>query len=141
VEEAVERLRNGAAHAATHRARTDDPPVAFLFPGQGAQYVDAARDLYGREDVFTTEVDRCAALLRTELGRDLRELLFPPAAEAARAAEELTHTAWTQPALFVLEYALARQWMQWGVHPRALIGHSVGEYVAACLAGVFDLDD
>ncbi|MGE3267194.1 MAG: SDR family NAD(P)-dependent oxidoreductase [Chloroflexota bacterium] len=116
-------------------------PVAFLFPGQGAQYVDMARDLYAAEPIFRTELDRCADGLWPHLGLDLRELLFPEPAQAEGAAELLRRTEFTQPALFAVEYALARLWMSWGMEPRAMLGHSIGEYVAACLADVFCLDD
>ena len=115
-------------------------PVAFLFPGQGAQYVDMARGLYGHEPVFAAELDRCVDLFTGYLGEDLRALLFPPPGRAD-AAGRLAQTAITQPALFAVEYALARLWGAWGVAPRAMLGHSIGEYVAACLAGVFDLAD
>ncbi|WP_406096522.1 SDR family NAD(P)-dependent oxidoreductase [Kitasatospora purpeofusca] len=115
--------------------------VAFLFPGQGTQYVDMARGLYRREPVFTAELDRCAELFAAELGEDPRALLFPAPGAAGAAAERLTRTEYAQPALFLVEYALAQQWTAWGVRPDAMVGHSVGEYVAACLAGVFELAD
>jgi acyl transferase domain-containing protein len=117
-----------------------DRPVFFLFPGQGAQYPGMAHGLYEAEPVFREEVDRCSEYLRPRLGLDLRQVLFTPAGEAG-AAEQLRQTRLTQPALFVIEHALARLWRQWGVQPAALCGHSIGEYVAACLAGVFSLED
>jgi len=123
---------------------TEDPrdrPIVFLCSGQGAQYVNMARGLYDDEAVFRKEVDHSAELLRPLLGCDLRQVLFPAAGEEAEATEQLGRTRLTQPALFVVEYALARLWMAWGVVPRAMIGHSIGEYVAACLAGVFSLQD
>ena len=92
------------------------------------------------EACFRTEVDECSEILRPHLGLDLRTILFPSAADMAAAQEQLTQTAFTQPALFVVEYALARLWLSWGVEPVAMIGHSLGEYVAACLAGVFSRD-
>lgn len=116
-------------------------PVAFMFPGQGSQYVNAAVELYRSEQVFRREVDRCSQLLRPYLDCPLQELLFAPPEHAAEAAGKLQQTALAQPALFVIEYALARLFMEWGVQPQAMIGHSVGEYVAACLAGVFSLED
>jgi acyl transferase domain-containing protein len=115
-------------------------PVVFLFPGQGAQHVGMARGLYESEPVFQHELDACAEGLRASLGRDLRELLYPPQARE-ELARELAQTALTQPALFAVEYALAKLWMSWGVAPAAMLGHSVGELVAACLAGVFALPD
>jgi phthiocerol/phenolphthiocerol synthesis type-I polyketide synthase E len=116
-------------------------PVMFLFSGQGAQYVDMGRQLYETEPGFRADVDACAEKLKPHLGLDLRTVLYPPAAQKEAATERLKQTALTQPALFVIEYALARRWMAWGVKPRAMLGHSIGEYVAACLAGVFSLDD
>ncbi|HEV2845928.1 MAG TPA: acyltransferase domain-containing protein, partial [Thermoanaerobaculia bacterium] len=118
-------------------------PVVFLFPGQGAQHVEMGRGLYDAEPVFRRELDACAERLRPLLGHDLRRLLFPPGGAREREEAEvlLRQTRFTQPALFAVEYALARLWLSWGVRPSAMIGHSLGEYVAACLAGVFSLDD
>jgi len=114
-------------------------PVAFLFPGQGAQYPRMGLALYETESVFREEIDRCARFLEIDLGCDLREILYAPGA-ADVAAERLTRTEFAQPSLFTVEYALARLWMSWGVRPDAMIGHSIGEYVAACVAGVFSLE-
>ena len=97
--------------------------------------------LYEHEPIFRAQVDRCAELLRPHLGLDLRAVIYPAAAGPAEAAAALRQTALTQPALFVIEYALARLLMAWGIQPAAMIGHSSGEYVAACLAGVFSLED
>jgi acyl transferase domain-containing protein len=115
--------------------------VAFLFPGQGAQYVNMGRTLYRSEARFRSEVDECSEVLRPHLGLDLRTILYPTDADGAAAQERITQTAVTQPALFVIEYALANLWMSWGVEPAAMIGHSVGEYVAACLGGTFTRND
>jgi acyl transferase domain-containing protein/NADPH:quinone reductase-like Zn-dependent oxidoreductase/thioesterase domain-containing protein/acyl carrier protein len=115
-------------------------PVAFLFPGQGAQYPGMGRQIYESERVFRDEVDRCVAILFDSCRVELRDILF--ASDDSRVARErLTQTSLAQPALFVIEYALAKLWMSWGVQPQAMLGHSIGEYVAACLAGVFSLDD
>ncbi len=118
-------------------------PVVFLFPGQGAQHVEMGRGLYETEPAFRRELDACAERLRDILGHDLRGLLFPRGEGREREEAEilLRQTRFTQPALFAVEYALARLWLSWGVPPSAMIGHSLGEYVAACLAGVFSLDD
>ncbi|HYW07374.1 MAG TPA: beta-ketoacyl synthase N-terminal-like domain-containing protein, partial [Longimicrobium sp.] len=128
------------------RVRTDvDPhrmtPLVYLFPGQGAQHPGMAREAYHTEPVFRAEVDRCCELLRPRLGLDLREVIFPPEGRADEAGERLRATELAQPALFVVEYALARLWMHWGAVVEAMVGHSIGEYVAACLAGVLSLDD
>jgi len=132
-----ERVATAAAPVASMTAR----PVVFLFSGQGAQHAGMARGLYESEPVFRREVDLCAAALREPLGRDLRELLFPAPGGEEEAGRALERTELAQPALFTVEYALARLLMEWGVRPDALLGHSVGEYVAACLAGVFALGD
>ncbi|MET8118330.1 beta-ketoacyl synthase N-terminal-like domain-containing protein [Micromonospora sp. NPDC005189] len=114
--------------------------VALLFPGQGAQYAGMGRTLYRTEPVYRAAFDRCADLLRPHLDVDLRALLCPPG-EAVPAVPELDETRLTQPALFAVEYALAELLRHHGVRPAALAGHSLGEYVAACLAGVFTLQD
>ncbi|GAB4152151.1 MAG: type I polyketide synthase [Candidatus Promineifilaceae bacterium] len=126
--------------------------VAFMFSGQGAQYPHMAKELYDTEPIFRAVVDECCDLLqphmqpymrshmRSHLGLDLRTVLLSSPSDA-EAAAQLQQTWLTQPALFVTEYALAQLWRAWGVEPDALIGHSIGEYVAACLAGVFSLPD
>jgi amino acid adenylation domain-containing protein len=124
----------------TRQAPPVAPPVYFMFPGQGAQYVRMGAELYRDEPEFRAAMDRCAEILQPVLGRDLREMLFAPESEE-RAAEELRQTSITQPALFSIEYALAQLWLSWGVTPRAMIGHSVGEFVAATVAGVMPLED
>jgi amino acid adenylation domain-containing protein len=126
-----ERLLTGEGDAAS---------VVFLFSGQGSQHPGMAAELYAAEPAFRAEVDRACGLLLPRLGRDLRPLLFAAPGDP-EAAAALARTEITQPALFVIEHALARLWISWGVRPRAMIGHSVGEYVAACLAGVFSLED
>ena len=116
-------------------------PVVFVFPGQGTQHPGMGAGLYASEPLFRDAIDACAERLRPRLGRDLRELLFPPAGRRDEAARALRDTRFAQPALFAVEHALARLWISWGVTPRALIGHSLGEYVAACLAGALTLED
>ncbi|MDQ1592163.1 MAG: hypothetical protein QOG71_2790 [Pyrinomonadaceae bacterium] len=117
------------------------PRVVMMYPGQGAQYVNMGRGLYESQPVFRREVDACAELLKAHLGLDLRGLLYPTAAEVEAVAPQLNETFIAQPALFVIEYALTKLWMELGVRPDAFIGHSIGEYVAACVAGVFSLED
>src|SRR3954462_4224510 len=131
-----------------------DRSVVFLFPGLGEQSVDMGLGLYQTESAFRAALDRCAELLRPEIGADLRELLYPRGTDAAEAvgadprrlfgrtpaaddpaSRRLRETRYAQPALFAVEYALAKLWMEWGIRPRAMAGYSVGEYVAACLAG------
>jgi natural product biosynthesis luciferase-like monooxygenase protein len=128
------RVFTGASHY-------EKRPVAFMFPGQGAQYVGMGRALYEREAVFRAELDRCAELLRSSLGVDLREIIYADDLPAEEAAARLADTRFAQPALFAVEYACAKLWIEWGIVPEAMIGHSIGEYVAACLASVFSLED
>ncbi len=138
-EEAAAALEAGNVHIDVHDSQ--HPPVAFMFTGQGAQYVQMARELYETEPSFREDVDHCCEILEPLLQLDLRDVLYPPAERAEAASEQLKQTELTQPALFVIEYALGRLWMRWGVRPAALIGHSIGEYVAACIAGIFTLED
>ena len=116
-------------------------PVAFMFSGQGAQYAGMGRELYLAEPAFRKTVDHCSEFLKPHLGLDLRDVLYPEEGRLEEAARLLDETAITQPALFVTEYALARLWIDWGVRPQAMIGHSIGEYVSACLADVLTLED
>ncbi|BDU21877.1 polyketide synthase [Dyella sp. GSA-30] len=133
VEDAANGLRDGAL--ATWTAQQPAPAIVFMFPGQGSQYAGMGRELYAAEPAFRDAFDACAAILRDELGFDLREKMFDDDADALRA------TALTQPATFTIEYALARLWMSAGIQPVAMIGHSIGEFVAAVLAGVMSLAD
>lgn len=112
------------------------PKMAWLFTGQGAQVSGMAQSLYETQPVFRQALDNCAEILRPHLERNLLEVVFNPALSAT-----LDETQYTQPALFAVEYALAQLWLAWGVQPSAVLGHSVGEYAAACIAGVFSLED
>jgi acyl transferase domain-containing protein len=136
---ALAALARGEAPAgvATGVAGTRPPRVGFLFTGQGSQYPGMAEGLYRSEPVFRAAIDRCDELLGDRLARPLRAVLHPPAG----VSSPIDDTAFTQPALFALEFALAQTWMAWGVQPSMLMGHSVGEFVAACVAGVFSLED
>ncbi len=117
------------------------PAVAFMFSGQGAQYVNMGYGIYHSEPVFRKAVDECCEKLRPFLDLDLKELLYPLPGRGEKATEKLNQTRYTQPALFVVEYAMARLLQAYGIEPAAMVGHSIGEYVAAHLSGVLSLDD
>ncbi len=129
------------ARVFTGVASASPRPVTLMFPGQGSQHVDMARDLYEQEPVFRTELDRCAGIVRSTAGFDLAAVLFPSPAERERSSDRLDRTDLCQLALFSVEFALARFIASLGVTARNFIGHSIGEYVAACLAGVFTVED
>jgi acyl transferase domain-containing protein/acyl carrier protein len=116
-------------------------PIVFMFPGQGSQYINMGLELYQVEPTFREQVDFCSEFLKPYLGLNLRKVLYPAEGQVEKATRELNQTVITQPALFVVEYAVAKLLMKWGVQPQAMIGHSIGEYVAACLAGVFSLEE
>ncbi len=125
-------------------SRVQEPihrPVTFMFSGQGAQYYNMAAGLYRQEPVFREQVDHCLTLLKAHMRVDLRSILYPAPSDSEAATAQLTQTEVTQPALFVIEYALAHLWRSWGIEPASMIGHSIGEYVAACVAGVLTLED
>ncbi|HEX3129735.1 MAG TPA: SDR family NAD(P)-dependent oxidoreductase, partial [Thermoanaerobaculia bacterium] len=158
--DAVEALGSlDVRRVSTYSGESRRRPVVFLFPGLGDHYSGMAAELYRQEPTFRDVVDRCAELLRPELGIDVRETLFSQGGEGSdgkldlrallgrnpqepdEAARRLNETWLTQPSVFVVEYALACLLQEWGVVPQAMIGYSLGEYVAACLAGVFSLED
>lgn len=123
-------------------AKTVNQPdeVVFLFPGQGAQFLNMGRGLYEHEAVFRQAIDTCAEVLNEHLDVDIRQVMYPETIDP-EAEQRLKNTRYTQPALFVTEYALAQLWMSWGIEPSVFCGHSIGEFVAAHLAGIFSLAD
>jgi acyl transferase domain-containing protein/acyl carrier protein len=142
----------------THVQEGEEPRVAFMFPGVGDQYAGMAAGLYQSEPVFRECIDRCAEFLKDRFGIDLYGTLYPSTSPTLQptkdqgldlhkllgrngpSSEPLHQTALAQPLVFVIEYALAQQMIAWGIQPQALVGYSLGEYVAACLAGVFSLE-
>jgi len=146
VVDSVEGAREGLAGVAENRLRpgvlrgehTHRPTTAWLFTGQGSQYPGMARELFGAEPVFAETVTRCADAVSDILARPLLEVLF---ATDRESGETLRHTSFAQPALFAVETGLARLWQSWGIEPDVVLGHSVGQYAAACVAGVFSLED
>jgi acyl transferase domain-containing protein/NADPH:quinone reductase-like Zn-dependent oxidoreductase/acyl carrier protein len=150
VVDSVESASAGLAELAENRLRpgvlrgecADRPTTAWLFTGQGSQYAGMARELFDAEPVFAETVTRCADAVKEILPRPLLEVLFATDRQTGGAAgETLRHTSFAQPALFAVEMGLARLWQSWGVEPDVVLGHSVGQYAAACVAGVFSLDD
>jgi acyl transferase domain-containing protein/acyl carrier protein len=138
--EALTAFRSARTHVAIRsgRAPKTTPGVVFMFTGQGSQYPGMGRGLFDTQPVFRHELEKCAEIVNPLLGIPLLEILF---ADSSQATSRIDQTQYTQPALFALEYALAAMWRSWGVEPEAVLGHSVGEYVAACVAGVFGLED
>ena len=125
----------------TYYQEGEKRPVVFMFPGGGAQYVGMGRGLYEGGGEYRESVDRSCEILKEEKGYDLREMMYAEGREEEKARREMRRTRKGLPALFVTEYAMARQWMKWGIRPEAVMGHSMGEYVAATIAGVFSLKD
>ena len=140
--EAARLMRNpDPMRCGSKRCQQRDPPIVFLFGGQGTQYVNMGQNLYRDEPLFRAVVDDCCEILKPHLGRDLRELLYPQSEGRETAQASLQNTLYTQPSLYIIEYALARFWQSLGITPALMAGHSIGEFVAATLAGVWSLED
>jgi iturin family lipopeptide synthetase B len=147
-QEVIELLSNhDPGTVRTSLAEEGKKPVIFMFPGQGSQYVNMGLELYRTEPVFRQEMDRCFEILKPLMGCDIKDILYPSAGDHRpnRSYESnippIDQTEIAQPLLFAFEYALAKLLMKWGIEPDFMIGHSIGEYAAACLAGVFSLEE
>lgn len=141
VDEAVEALTAAnSKKVRTSLSRDEDRPIVFLFPGQGSQYLDMGLELYRTQPVFRREIDHCFEVLQGLMEHDIKAILYPRE-KKENDSSLLNQTQITQPLLFAFEYALAKLLMEWGISPYAMIGHSIGEYVAACISGVFSLED
>lgn len=132
---ATDQKQSGVIYGQVHSSGR--PQIVFLFTGQGSQYAGMGRQLYETQPAFRKTLERCDEILQPYLEQSLLSILYPKEG----AASPIDETIYTQPALFALEYALAMLWRSWGIEPAAVMGHSVGEYVAACVAGVFSLED
>ena len=130
-----------SANEPAKRVPTGKPEVVFLFPGQGSQFAGMGAALYAAEPLFRRQVDECAEILRPQLGCDIRDVLYPVDVASPEAAERIQQTQFAQTGLFVTEFAMAKLWQEWGIEPVAMAGHSIGEYVAAVLAGVMSRED
>lgn len=140
--EVIEAIANKDAQLiGTRELHEAVPGVVFMFPGQGSQYVNMGRDLCESEPVFKQHFDQCCDLFSKEFGTSLQDIIFPKTGDEEKAAEQLKQTIYTQASLFTMHYSLAKLWMHWGITPDAMMGHSIGEFAAACLAGVFSLED
>jgi acyl transferase domain-containing protein/nucleoside-triphosphatase THEP1 len=138
-------------HESVLTGKDEDKPVVFMFPGQGAQYIDMGLDLYRAEPLFRREMDDCFHILKSLLDFDIKELLYPSETQqeqdltdptsSPEKSLQINQTEITQAVIFIFEYAMAKMLMVWGIKPYAMSGHSIGEYTAACLAGVFSLED
>ncbi|TFF36330.1 polyketide synthase [Mucilaginibacter psychrotolerans] len=139
-EELLEKLASSIPKTDSKKLNAKATEVAFMFPGQGAQFVNMGRYLYDTEAVYRSAIDDCIALLKGTSQEDILAILYNDSNEAA-ATEQLKNTLYTQPALFITSYAMARLWMSWGITPAVLTGHSIGEFVAAHFAGIMSLAD
>jgi len=138
--ELLTKLQTASAPNATKTLSVNASEIVFMFPGQGSQYVNMGRELYDNEPVFKTAVQECVELLKDTPHAHILEVIYPPVTNET-LAEKIKNTFYAQPAIFIMEYAMAKLWMHWGIQPTIFTGHSIGEFVAAHFAGVFSLKD
>ncbi len=139
-ERAIEMLNAESTHGNHKKLSEQIDEVVFMYPGQGAQYINMGKELYQTEIVFKEAIDECAALFLKETNENILSVIYPDDSVAS-PEDILKNTRYSQPALFCIGYALTRLWKSWGIHPSAFIGHSIGEFVAAHFAGIFSLED
>nr|WP_314491689.1 non-ribosomal peptide synthetase/type I polyketide synthase [uncultured Chryseobacterium sp.] len=138
IEDASDKLEESLSYNDVEaHAKEDIQNIIFMFPGQGTQYSDMCKDLYHSEKIFRNKVDECFAIASQYSSEDFSSILFPDGA----SGKNINNTEVAQPLLFIIEYALAHLLQQWGIKPDYMVGHSIGEYVAACVSGVFTLND
>ncbi|MDO3641028.1 polyketide synthase [Mucilaginibacter sp. L3T2-6] len=138
--ELLAKLKAPAESLSVKNLTSNITEVVFMFPGQGSQYINMGKDLYDTEPVFAAAVDECIALLQDSPQKNIFHVIYPQIEDEASAAE-IKNTFYTQPAIFIMEYAMAKLWMSWGIQPSVVTGHSIGEFVAAHFAGIFSLKD
>ncbi|QSJ15493.1 type I polyketide synthase [Nostoc sp. UHCC 0702] len=136
-DELLEKLANNAGVWTGEHEGSTQPKIAYLMTGQGSQYVGMAKELYHSQPTFKQALDKCDQILSQYLDTSILDIIYPK----TETSDKLEQTAYTQPALFAIEYALCQLWQSWGIAPSTVMGHSVGEYVAACIAGIFSLED
>lgn len=141
-DDAIEKLEKlSAVSVKTDSDHADNREVVFLFPGQASQYVNMGRDLYRSNSVFRKYMDTCAEILEPMMGLDIREMIYPRPGLEEESTKQLNNTVYTQPVIFSIEYSMAMVWIEdYGIKPVAVLGHSMGEFTAACIAGVFNLE-
>ncbi len=141
IDEAAAALFNpGTEKVQTNFLKEEKRPVVFMFSAQGSQYVNMGLELYQKKSQFREEMDRCFDILSSLMGENIKNILYPEVGQK-EAEEKIDDVDYAGPIKFIFEYALAKVLMRWGIKPKAMIGHSLGEYVVACLAGVFSLED
>jgi len=140
VDDFLLQLKNTTGFPAQTKHTNSVREVVFMFPGQGSQFLNMGRDLYLNEPVFKNALDECNSIFQLQFNEDILAAIYPEEMNSA-AEEKLKNTRYSQPALFMIGYSLAKLWMSWGVYPSAFIGHSIGEFVAAYFAGVLNLND